>query len=283
MKYITKIITILVLIPFLFSCNDDNPVVSSKSKHFSLLSGGNISNVSSLMETYLYDQDLVGIIEFTSTKRNDLSWNYFPGDVKVLSEYNGIINEAYAGFRDQSDQPFSLENIVINARLLREYSKGAYSDVGPDNFSLYFDGSTSNKYYLECLNNSLIPDSVYDQVLFSNRIEITNVQRYDTVHASQGLHLTWSGGASTGKVVVDFNINDYSEGSMDQSPGFYHLVENTGNYTIDPVYFQFAGPRNKYFDIEIRSYEPIIRTLSNGKKIILLGISKYKTTVFFTD
>jgi hypothetical protein len=277
----TIIVAIILMTFVLVACKDDNPL-NPVQKIFLLQSGTEITNVSDLIDSYLNDPELVGVIEFSSTLRNDLGF-YHLNNQKIIQNYDGIDNYAYAAFRDPYNNPITVDNLLINASLLREYNPGAYAKVGNDELDLYFNGSTSNKFYIENLNNSWLPDSVYDQVTFSNRIEMTNIQRYDTVSKSQGFNVQWTGGSNNGKVMIEFNLNDYSESDTTSSSGFYEITDNDGSFTITPIRVKNTGPSNHFFDISITSYDPIMRTLSNGKKIILLGTTKNTKTVFLVD
>ncbi len=280
MRNLILMLVITFVLMLSTSCNNDNPTNNS-GKTFPLLSGASLTKMSDVILSYLNDPNLVGVIEFESRKRNDYTINWYNGVIDYRP-YDGIDNYADATFRDLSNAPFSVENLLINASLLREYAKGAYSKVGTDLLELNF-GATANKYYIECLNNSLLPDSTYDQVTFSNRIELTNLVRNDTISKSQGRIISWIGGYLNEKVEVSVHGTNFEEHSSNFSPGFYNLVDNTGSYEITPLLLSNIGPTNRYFDIEITSYEPIVRTLSNGKKIILLGVSKNTTTIYLTD
>lgn len=182
-------------------------------------------------------------------------------------------------------QPITVENLLVNASLLKEHNKGNYSKVGTDELDLYFDGSTPNKYYLENVFNNILPDTVKGQVIFSNRIFITNYQRYDTLFVADtnGFTVNWSGGNPNGKVQIRLMKNDDEENSditkpsgfasfvVDNSDGFYHFTSNE---------LQKLGTKNVFYDMTIESYEPIFDTLANGKNICLLGVSAYQTTVY---
>ncbi|MBX3044128.1 MAG: hypothetical protein KIT33_04365 [Candidatus Kapabacteria bacterium] len=275
------IFVLLLVLSFLISCNDDNPLKQSQ-KTFLLQSGTTPSSVSDLVESYLYDPDLIGIIEFHSNLRNDVSINWINNN-KVVTNYDGINNYAYAAFKDANNNPVTVENLLINASLLREYNPGSYAKVGNDELDLNFGNSISNKYYIECLKHTIIPDTVFDEVVFNNRVEITNIQRFDSLSASQGFTVNWSGGSSNAKVQINFDLRDFEESTINYSSGFYEITDNTGSFTITPLRLSDTGPRGKLFDLSVTAYEPILRTLSNGKKILLLGTTVHTKSVYLVD
>ena len=272
----------------LFSCKEHEDIVNSKDSKkdtnqstFALSDGS--TTLSDVIENYLYEPNLVGVIEFNSLEQHDLTWTE-TGGVKTYHENDFTTNYAYAGFR-YNDDPFTVENLLINASLLREYADGAYSKTGPDELDLYFNGSTPNKYYIECLDNSYIPDTVKSQVIFSNGIQITNVQRYDTLSRSseQGFQVNWVGGAPSGKIAIHIGLNDYFEANENESSGMYELSENDGTHTFQTSQMEMLGPVNTYYDVEVECYEPIFHTLDNGNKICLVGVSRYRTTVYLKE
>lgn len=274
-----KILYLLALILLISSCGNNNPVRIDQYKNDT----GTIENESDLIQSYLSTPNLVGVIECRSEKRNDytINWKNF-GSITEYKPYDGIDNYAEATFRDATNKPITVENLLVNASLLKEYSKGAYSKVGHDKLDLYF-GDGSNKYYIECLNNSLLPDSTFGQVSFSNRIEITNIHRDDTLSRQNGIPVEWTGGYSNGYVGIEINHTNPKEGAVGQTVGSFMMTTNTGAYTIDSLRLSLLSLVNIYYDITVTSYEPVIQTLSNGKKIILLGVSKYNTTIFLVD
>ncbi len=279
--YKIKIILLFaVAMILLSSCDRDNIVNTGKNQNSTT---GTIENESDLIQSYLNTPDLVGVIECRSEKRNDytINWKNF-GSITEYKPYDGIDNYAEATFRDATNKPITVENLLVNASLLKEYSKGAYSKVGPDKLELYF-GVGNNKYYIECLNNSLLPDSTFGQVSFSNRIEITNIHRDDTLSRQNGIPVEWIGGYSNGYVKVEIRHTNPEEGAIGQTVGSYVMTTNTGAYTIDSLRLSLLSLVNIYYDITVTSYEPVIQTLSNGKKIILLGVSEYNTTIFLVD
>lgn len=282
----SMLILIVAIITILISCNDDKDQISNTGRSFqySLQSVPDVTQYNDLIETFFYEPNLVGVIELNSNKRNDLSISKDGSNNITYHEADFIDNYAYAGFRDY-DLPVTLENLVVNASLLREYAPGAYAKVGSEEMDIYFDGSTPNKYYLECLNNSIVPDSVYDQVVFSNRIEVTNVLRYDTLYRSQlsSFQINWTGGPSNGYAVVNLNVLDPDIGNTNDVTGFYNVTENTGSHSFDSAYANVLSNWNCYYELKVECWEPIIKPLSNGNKVCLLGISSYTTTIYLKD
>ena len=65
------------------------------------------------------------------------------------------------------------------------------------------------------------------------------------------------------------------------------VIDNTGSFTFTSEMLTWEsygapnglGPTNKYFDIIIKAYDPVIRTLSNDKKVMFLGVSYHIITV----
>ncbi len=282
LNFIVLMIGIILILP---SCKEESITPSS------IISGGSTgdyTNLSDWIESYMYTPGLAGVIKFQSAYYKGLGFTVYPGNVKQCYNMDVIDNYAYAGFRNSNGEPFSVENLLINACLLREYADGAYAKCDPNPMDLFFGSGTPNKYYIECLNNSILPDTVRDEVVFTGRPYITNLHRGDTVRKSQGFQVQWTGGVPTGrgKITVDFDGNDTFEDTQSQPAGFYELIDNTGNFTITPERLSAygmsggIGPVNRYFDVTVTSYEPVMRTLSNGKKV---GVSSYVTTVWLTD
>lgn len=269
----------------LYSCNESSVQLNKQNiPGFTLQNSGNITNLSQLIERYPYDGSQVGIIEFIYRDYNAIGYYKNANGLKTYVDNTGISNYAYAGFRDNRNTPFNVSNLLINGILLRPYANGAYAKEDPNDLDLYFDGNNKNKFYLEGKPNSLIPDTVIGEVVFAPAVKILNIQKGQNVSVSNNLLINWMGGNSNSKITIDFSLTDPSEGELNQTVGFYILTDNTSSHTLSSIELRNGLEKlNAYYDLEVASYEPIEYQMSNGKKIILVGVSKYITTVFVTE
>ncbi len=86
------------------------------------------------------------------------------------------------------------------------------------------------------------------------------------------------------KVEVGFH-RTYIPGEVieGKSSGFSAIVPDSGSYFLKSDFFKkWLGGKGKY-DLIIARYTPIIRHLSNGKDILVIGISSHNITVIVDD
>lgn len=270
------------------ACKEDsNPITSFQSGPPSS------SDWSEWVQSF-YEPNLVGVITCESRCYDGyLHNNWNPGHVLIQTEGAGYDNYARAAFRDASPShnPFNVSDLLVNACLMRPYAVGAYAKDDPNKLDLYFGGGV-NKFFIEDLYTSILPDTTFEEVSFNNRVKVTNFHRYDTIHKAQGFTVNWTGGGS--KVEICLDLNNFRD-DYDSTYSFCigsGLIDNTGSFTFPPEWFASGlpglpsngvGPTGKYFNIQITSYDPVKRTLSNGKKIIFVGWTQDLVTVTLAD
>lgn len=296
MNNLSKMMLLLLSISLLFlsSCTDDS-IKASK-----IINNSNASNitkiknkfayqsnnrVSEILEKYFLDGRIIGVLELISTEYNSLGYKKNNSGIKEFYDCVTISNFSYAGFRNSSNEPLSVNNLLVNATLMREYAKGAYSKNDPNELELFFNGVNPNKYFIEGKPNTVVPDTVVDKVVFANRVKITNIRKGQIFSKSQDIVVNWTGGSSKSIIKIEISGNDPFENKKEFCAGFYDIAENTGTHIIssEKLHLSNIGPTDRYFDITITSYEPIIKRLPNGYKICVIGVSKYVTTILLKD
>ena len=266
------IITTVFIILLLFSCSDN----SSNSPN----TIGN-PNIYLGHDTTLTFSDLVSDYDTTDMM----------GSIYLTNEYEKILlndptneidyntNNAHAYFFDPDDQDSILpcEGIYVNNQELLELHSGSKHYItsgdisGGTGLTLNFGSGTN---YISIDSNQFISE-IDTNIAFSQKIRISNISRGDTILKSNNITINWTGNNSgyvslTLHNSVDTNFTSFYCG--------HALLTNSGSFTISSdVMDNFPDGLH---DLILTKFEPKFILLDNGNKVLVMGESTHKISVF---
>lgn len=267
-----KFVLISILFVSLLSCNDNNNVENNDSINVLSLVGGmtGIPNVDDFIN--YYDQsDVIGIVLLESRKL-DVSFNG--------STYNGTELNGSAIFANSSrtSKVSAGQSVNVNGTPLVESSPGVYRNSTEYNLVLNY-GATNNKAVI--IGSSAIPtDSSMFQ--FPSPITITNVTLNQNISKANNLTINWTGGASNQLAQLRLITSDGSLLPVGSVAGIYRKYPNhTNTLTLTTTDLQsLVNGSNK---LELMTFYPVYRTLSNGKKVCYMSKYVHEITVNITN
>lgn len=276
---ISKIFLMLLLSMFLIQCTDEvSPTKHSIPSQY--LYSGNYYTYDDLINQY-NNGNLTGVIQLIKTKRNDVVVTEENGQ-RIENLFDGYVTRAHGGMFNSDYSPLNVISIVINATSLKQYAPGAYEDADPySDIDIYF-GSTPNKILIDSIDTfPFVKDSIY----FPSEILITNVSRFDTVKKSNDFDITWTGGDNNSFIELDFskNCTFWDTLTTDKFTGVSQIIDNVGSYTLPYRLLQNTLQLNGKYDLSVTAYTPKYITLSNGKQILFIGVSRHTVTVEVVD
>lgn len=272
----------LLIVLFLFtiySCKEDINQENKGFKYFLNSYSGQSYNLDDLIND-LNDQDLVGVVELKSNKRNDFVFNKLAGGIPTTISFDGFDNYAYASLFDASYNPVDVNSIVINASTLKQYAPGAYHKVGEDDFDVFMQGSSyQNKILIDSING--FPD-VLDSFSLPSQVAITNLFRNDKIDTSNDLILNWVGGDINSKCEIKIHHATTIDSVFtdEKFEGTSFLINNTGNYTFKSNSLQHFLEVEGYHHVRVTTFDPVYLNLSNNKKILIVAVNSHNITVF---
>lgn len=277
-----KSINILVLffVALLIVSCDDNSIDNKKGNILDLITTTGTGNSFDEIIANWDNGNLTGVISIRKQNRNDYVILTHQG-VQQKDSYDGWEATSYAGlFSNYSaSSAINVLDFAINAMDMQRYAKGAYSIANYMDFEANFGGG-QNIIYIEPKDNF---PGLIDSVIFDNELIISNVSRDDTIRRSDDVTINWTGGATNGKVKVDFTITDgFADGLDDDNTGFSYYCDNTGTAKLFSSLLS-SLENDGCYNLTVTSYEPVYRTLSNGKQILIIGESSHRVTVNLAD
>lgn len=289
MEYFMKRIIILsIAILFssiLFSCENNIQPDNSKFTNFTGLLQqytGNYYTRDDLKNMY-NNGNLTGIIIFFQRYRNDLILTGGTAENPQWTSYDGYDTDADGIFFNTGTYlEMQLGAFELNAMAMRQYQDGYYTPW--EDIDIYMGGGV-NKWVIEPYND--FPGDT-GEVAFANEIHITNLNRLDTLDirdttGTNGFDLTWTGGSSLGKIELKINKTDISlDEPYDGNThvGMIFFTDYSTSYHFDNKMLDFTLQREGLYDVTVTYYEPHLKTLSNGKQILLIGKSAHNITVY---
>lgn len=271
MKHYKFLIIAFIMVSFI-SCNDNNNVETNESKNVLSLVGGitGIPNVDDFIN--YYDQsDVIGIVLLESRKL-DVSFN---GNTHSGMELNG---SAIFANNTRTEKVSAGQSIIINGIPLVESSAGVYRNSTEYALVLNYV-SNNNKAVIE--GSSAIPtDSSTFQI--PSPITITNISLNQNISKSSNLVINWTGGATNQLAQLRVITSDGSNLPVGSVAGIYRMYSNHNN-TLTLSSSDLNSLVNGNNKLELMTYYPIYRTLSNGKKVCYISKYVHEITVNITN
>jgi hypothetical protein len=268
------IISIILSAIILFSCNNDNLTTPQNGNRTPFDPSNSNPSGNPVLDDVLNaydDPNLVGVIfvEFDSFDKDN------NGTYTSYGSHAFIVDDNRTSGKDIHS------NIIVNAHaLVTQYNKGDYllaADESP--FEAYF-GYNINKFLIEGSSN--FPE-ITDSASFASPIEITNISYNQNISKSNDLVINWTGGKANELVQLIMLRRDSVV--MGAKSGTYKSVNSSiGNsMTIPSAQLNSHLENNGIYEIIIKTYDPHYFTMSNGKKICFMGLSRHTINVNIVD
>lgn len=267
-----KYFLITILFVTLLSCNDNNNVETNDSINVLSLVGGmtGIPNVDDFIN--YYDQtDVIGIV-LLETRKLDVSFN---GNTYNGTELNG---SAIFANSSRTSKVSAGQSVNVNGTPLVESSPGVYRNSTEYSLILNY-GANNNKAVIQG-STSIPTDSSTFQ--FPNPITITNISLNQNISKANNLTINWTGGASNQLAQLRLITSDGSLLPIGTVTGIYRMFPNHSNtLTLTTSDLQsLVNGRNK---LELMTYYPVYKTLSNGKKVCYMSKYVHEINVNITN
>lgn len=253
MKKIIFLITLSMLI--FTSCEDNSQNALNNTNLFSsLTSATNIPSVNDFLD--IYDQsELTGIVILQTKKYNvsngSLTYNGTETNGNAIFLNNSRTNKATAG-----------QSVIINANPIVEYSKGIYKNSTEN--ELTYNYGADNKIVIA--GSGEYPSDTTTFTM-TTPIEISNVTFNQNISKSQNLTINWTGGTSGQLAQVNIIINDPINLPVNTTAGIYKKIDNHNRSITLSAQELTSSLVNGLNHIELITYQPTYKTLSNGKKV----------------
>jgi hypothetical protein len=277
-----KIILLLVIL-CVTSCKEGNNIldINNNISLFPTVSTGDYEWGNFELLLNLDKSNLTGIIELESLHQNELIFdsvgNFVPYQGTSYGLKGKITNPSRNAFVSLS--PASL---VVNAFQMQEYATGRYYVPSHLDVENYF-GSGYNKIVID--SNQYF-DKLIDSVSFGNSISIINVIAGQSVDRNQNFTINYVGASSNSLIeyklrIIDGEFNNLDVDSLHTIRGVWNMQTYNGQIVIPVSLLEVM--KAGYYTLTITAYEPKYVTLSNSKEILMLGLSKYRTTIKIED
>jgi hypothetical protein len=267
--FLTALLTFLIV-----SCNESTENNSIKNNPYPKFTPPGGYSWDDILQKY----NQTNVLGYVKLERYD--YKIYQGtDIGDTIPIDAIDIYANATFFDENYNYVDAGQFLFNGNQFIAFDIGEYSyDASLDEMDIYFDG-TWNKFKNE--SPSDFPLFV-DSVQFKAPINVTNIQRGDHISRSSDLTIQWTG-INNDIVGIFLSSSPFQEqtDSTDLAELYNIVVDNNGSYTI---------PANKltYFtrgfaSLILTSYQPRFVTVSDGSKILVLGVSSQNITVIIDD
>lgn len=219
-----------------------------------------------------YDQtNVIGLIEIETSVYDGYSSNGNP--------YIGSSTDAYAHFVNPANttEDMSIGNIIINGNILKPFEKGYYRwNILDSALIVHFGNNDFNRIQTELSYPLVINDSMQ----FSDAIQITGITKGQNLSRSKPITINWTG-ISSDFVDLQLMMSEPWNDTLGSYVGYMSPYDNTGSVTIPANQLSKVG--NRKATISVTKYEPKFITLSNGKRVCILGTSKHEIAVNLVD
>jgi hypothetical protein len=278
LNVLTNLAVTAILVFSLNACKEKGTIVSESTYSIPTTLGG--YSLDQVLRKYdLSSVD--GYITLAQQERDGMSKSS-TGEINV---YNGIEYVAEAVMMDNSGAKLDAGAILINGMQLEKLELGHFLSFATKPLSVSF-GSSMNRVIIEAGAN--VPRH-QDSVNFAEASIITNLSRGQKLRADTGFIVTWNNSTSGSWYEVDMttyfkDATSAEEMAKDSTrlKSIRRYFSSTNSVTMpDPRTLGFKSYRTGLADIRVTKYEPIFKTMSNGRKICLLGISSSTRTVIF--
>jgi hypothetical protein len=264
-----KIFLLLAISLFFSSCKDaDSPIVSNNKE--SIFLNGSYYNLLLNFD----NADVIGFVEVGTIYKNEYVFEF--GGTGSYQPYQGRSYDATAYIANVQKTGFvSLEpaRILFNCFHMQEYGKGHYYIPSSWNITNNF-GSGYNKIQID--SNQYF-NKLDDSVAFGSPVSVTNINLGQVVSRNQDFIID----VVSGSPVVEYSLHlidkEYNTDTIHANTEVSAMRENDGNMVIEKSVME--SMKSGYYSLTVWAYEPKYVTLSNGKKICMLGKSAYKTTI----
>ena len=227
------------------------------------------------------NSNLTAVIDLKCLLRNDFVFNELAGGVPVTLPFDGLDNYGYASVFDANNNPIDVQSIVVNASTFKQYAPGAYHKVGTDDLEIYMQGSQyQNKIEIPAIHGFPGIKTAFN---LPPKVEITNLNRGDTVHTSANFNLAWIGGGVSSKCEIAIRYSDELSLPTDTvlNSGVSMIIDNSGFYNYSSVTLQKALQYEGYYDVSVKTFDPVYLTLTNGKEILIVAENIHRKTIYF--
>lgn len=267
--WLAALLTMLII-----SCNESTDINSVKNNPYPEYSPPGPYSWNDILQKY----NQTNVLGYIKLVRYDAK--IFQGtDIGDTIPVDAINIHANATFFDADYNYEDAGQFLFNGNQFIAFDIGEYSyDASMDEMDIYFDGRW-NKFKNE--SPSDFPLFV-DSVKFNAPINVTNIQRGDHISRSSDLTIQWTG-TNNDIVGIFLSSSPFQEptDSTDLAELINIVVDNNGSYTI-------PASRLTYFTrgfahLILTSYQPRFVTVSDGSKILILGVSEQDITVFIDD
>jgi hypothetical protein len=278
-KILILILNLIALLVFGNACKDNSDIVANNgSILFPTISSSDENNLLSTLDK----PNLVGLVTIQSLYQDEFIFD-FDGEGNY-TPYTGTTDDLSALITNSNRTELvslSPASLVVNAFQMIEASDGNYYVPSHLEVENYF-GSGYNKIVID--SNQYF-DKLVDSVTFSNAVRITNVSVGQVISRNQDLVINFTG--ATNNSFVELNVDrvyrfeQIDTNSSHTISNICHIKENTGQVIL-PIEM-LEEMKTGYYTLTVSTYEPKYVTLSNGKEILMLGLSEHRTTIQIED
>jgi hypothetical protein len=267
----TRILCLTALsLSLITACTENTTDVTSggKSWYGSILSIVDFDGVIASVDTV----NVNAVLLLTQNYSELRDWN----NSSNISSYTE--HEATVAFRPTIDSATTITDISVNGTSLDIPSKSAAWGFNSNGLQSYFSsGSSMNR--VTKANSDAALGTIDTSVVFGERVRFSGFNRLDTIDISTGKTIDFTGAGGYMQITVAVTHPDDPEES-----GAHSFSKVFGaNSTVDLSSGELGGLVSGKADVEVIKYDPKTITTSSGKKIIFVGKTAHRVSVYLVD
>jgi hypothetical protein len=269
-----------MMVVFTFvSCSDDSTTGPDSRDITKLFDNTGYHHLDDVVDNW--DIGSLNGIVFLTKEYEKVYEIYTHEGVVDSSDYEGTYYKTNAGLFDSNFKPFDTQNFYINEIHLSGSLEGKYDPTKKVEESDLNFGSGVNIIKMDG-NNKF--DQILDSISLGQAVQIKNFTRGDSISKSSGYTLSWSASPSATKAYIKISPTDsFQERLLSDTvvSGLSWYQANTGSVELKPFLHNitFSGT----YDLSVTLFEPHYISLSNGKKILVVGESTHKVSFKLTE
>lgn len=187
-------------------------------------------------------------------------------------------HEATVAFNPSIDSATTLADISVNGTSLDIANKGSAWGFNSDGLQTYFSVGSSTNSVTKAYSDSAL-GTVDTSVVFGERVRFSGFNRLDTIDISSGKTIYFTGAGGYMQITVGVTHPDDPEESGAHS--YTKVFDANSMVTLSSG--DLSGLVSGKGDVEVIKYEPKTVTTSSGKKIIVVGKTAHRVSVYLVD